>query len=146
MLTNYTCQGQCQILNITFSHRILTPVLLGGNCCRQQGFPGGASGREPTCQFRRHRRHGFDPWVGKIPWRRPWQPTPVFLPGEPHGQRILADFSPWGAECHTCLRRFSMHTRCRQRCTGEKIGSERCNRQCVTWQRQGKLSSKSRTT
>ena len=50
------------------------------------------------------------------------------------------------AECHTCLRRFSMHTRCRHRCTGEKIGSERCNRQCVTWQRQGKLSSKSRTT
>ena len=36
------------------------------------------------------RRHGFDPWGGKIPWRRVWQPTPVFLPGESHGQRSLA--------------------------------------------------------
>ena len=37
-----------------------------------------------------------DPWVGKIPWRRKWQPTPVFLPGELHGQRSLACYSPWG--------------------------------------------------
>ena len=41
-------------------------------------------------------RRGFDPWVGKIPWEREWQPTPVFLPGEFHGQRSLADYSPWG--------------------------------------------------
>ena len=39
---------------------------------------------------------GFAPWVGKIPWRRKWQPTPVFLPGESHGQRSLAGYSPWG--------------------------------------------------
>jgi len=52
--------------------------------------------RESACQRKRHKRHGFDPWVGKIPWRRKWQPTPVFLPGESHGQRILADCSPWG--------------------------------------------------
>ena len=51
------------------------------------GFPGGTSGKEPTCQYRRHRRCGFSPWVGKIPWRRKWQLTPVFLPGESHGQR-----------------------------------------------------------
>ena len=38
----------------------------------------------------------FDPWVGKIPWRRAWQPTPVFLPGESHRQRSLAGYSPWG--------------------------------------------------
>ena len=37
---------------------------------------------------------GFDPWVGKIPYRRAWQPTPVFLPGESHGQRSLASYSP----------------------------------------------------
>ena len=37
----------------------------------------------------------FDPWVGKIPWSRKWQPTPVFLPGELHGQRSLAGYSPW---------------------------------------------------
>ena len=41
-------------------------------------------------------RHGFDPWVGKIPWRRAWQPPPVFLPGKCLGQRSLADCSPWG--------------------------------------------------
>ena len=44
-------------------------------------FPGGISDKQPTCQCRRHNRQGFSPWVGKIPWRRAWQPTPVFLPG-----------------------------------------------------------------
>ena len=42
------------------------------------------------------RRPGFDRWVGTIPWRREWPPTPVFLPGESHGQRSLAGYSPWG--------------------------------------------------
>ena len=41
-------------------------------------------------------RYGFDSWVGKIPWRRKWQPTPVFLPGEFLGQRSLVGHSPWG--------------------------------------------------
>ena len=41
-------------------------------------------------------RWGFDPWVGKISWRKNWQSTPVFLPGEPHGQRRLVGYSPWG--------------------------------------------------
>jgi len=40
------------------------------------------------------KRPGFSPWVGKIPWRRAWQPTPVFLPGESHGQRSLVGYSP----------------------------------------------------
>ena len=60
------------------------------------GFPGGASCKEPTCQCRRHKSCGFDPWVGKIPWRRAWQHTPVFLPGKFHGQRSLRGYSPWG--------------------------------------------------
>jgi len=42
------------------------------------------------------RRPGFDPWVGKIPWRRGWLPTPVFLPGDSRGQRSLAGYSPQG--------------------------------------------------
>ena len=42
------------------------------------------------------RRHGFDPWVGKIPWRRKWQPTPVFLPSTSHGQRSLAGYRTRG--------------------------------------------------
>ena len=46
-------------------------------------------------QCRRCRRHGFDPWVRKISWKRKWQPTPVFLPGESHGQRSLTGYSPW---------------------------------------------------
>ena len=44
-------------------------------------------------QCRRHGRRGLDPWVGKIPWRRKWQPTPVLLPGESHGQRSLVGYS-----------------------------------------------------
>jgi len=51
------------------------------------GFPGGASGKEPTCQCRIPKRWGFGPWVRKIPWRRVWQVTPVFLPGKSHGQK-----------------------------------------------------------
>ena len=51
------------------------------------------SGKEPACQCKRHR---FDPWVRKIPWRRKWQPTRVFLPGESHGQGSLAGYSLWG--------------------------------------------------
>ena len=54
-----------------------------------------ASGKEPTCQCRRRKRLEFDPWVGKIPWRRAWQPTPVCLPGESHGRRSLEGYSPW---------------------------------------------------
>ena len=57
---------------------------------RRLGFPGGSSDKEPICQCRRHKRHGFNPWVRKIPWRRKWQLTPVLLPGESHGQRSLA--------------------------------------------------------
>ena len=48
--------------------------------------------KEATCQ---RRQYGFDPWVRKIPWRRKWQATPVFLPGEFHGHRSLAGYSPW---------------------------------------------------
>ena len=62
------------------------------------GFPGGVSGKETPCQCRRWERGGFDPWVRKIPWRRACQSTPVFLPGESHGQRSLVGYSPWGCK------------------------------------------------
>ena len=52
--------------------------------------------KESACQCRRGQRCGIDPWAGKIPWRRAWQPTAVFLPGEFHGQRSLGGYSPWG--------------------------------------------------
>ena len=44
--------------------------------------------KNPPAREGRCKRCGFDPWVGKIPWRRAWQPTPVFLPGESHGQSL----------------------------------------------------------
>ena len=53
------------------------------------GFPGGASGEETPYHCSRHKTCEFNPWVGKIPWRRARQPTPVFLPREYHGQRSL---------------------------------------------------------
>ena len=53
-------------------------------------------GKELACQCRRRGRCGFNPWVRKMPWRRKWQPTPVSLPEEFHGQRSLAGYSPWG--------------------------------------------------
>jgi len=56
-------------------------------------LPWWLSGKESTCQCRRCR---FDLWVGKIPWRRKLQTTPVFLPGKSHGQRSLVGYSPWG--------------------------------------------------
>jgi len=58
------------------------------------GFPGGTSSRESSCHCRRCRRPGFHPWVRKIPWRRAWQPTPVFLPERFNGQRSLVGYIP----------------------------------------------------
>ena len=58
-----------------------------------KGLPGGASGKESPCQGR---RYGFNLWAGEILWRRAWQPTPVFLPIESHGQGSLVVYSPWG--------------------------------------------------
>ena len=59
-------------------------------------FPGDARGKESAWQRRRHKRHGFNLWVRKIPWNKKCQPTPVFLPGKSHGQRRLAGYNPWG--------------------------------------------------
>ena len=61
-----------------------------------KGFPVGASGKELDYQSRRYKRHGFDPWVEKIPWRKTWQLTPIFLAGESQGQKSLSGCSPQG--------------------------------------------------
>ena len=58
-----------------------------------KGFPGGSDGKESAYNAR---DPWFDPWVGKIPWRRAYIPTLVFLPGEFHRQRSLAGYNPWG--------------------------------------------------
>ena len=51
------------------------------------------SNKEPSCQCW---GHGFASWVRDIPWKRKWQPTPVFMPSKSHGQRSLSNYSPWG--------------------------------------------------
>ena len=55
------------------------------------------------------KRHGFNCWLGKIPWRRKWQPTPVFLPGESHGQKNLVGCSPWGRKESDTTKRLHFH-------------------------------------
>ena len=66
------------------------------------------SGKESACQCR---RHGFDPLVRNIPWRRKWPPTPVFSPGKSHGQRSLVGCSPWGfKEQDTTAHTHGTHT------------------------------------
>ena len=67
-------------------------------------LPGGAGGKEPACHCRRWKRREFTPRVGKIPWRRAWQPTPVFLPGESHGQGSLAAVVRGAAQSRTGLK------------------------------------------
>ena len=75
---------------------ILSSIKSSKLCCvKRFVYPSGASGKETACQGRRGKRCGFTPWV-EISWRRKWQPTLVFLPGESHGQRSLAGYSPWG--------------------------------------------------
>ena len=77
----------------------------GYTCC--EGLPRWLSGTESACQ---HRRCRFDPWVGKIPWRRKWQPTLVFFPGEFHGQRSLVGCSLRGRKESDTTERPSTHT------------------------------------
>ena len=59
----------------------------------RNGLPWWLRGKEPTWQCK---RHGFDPWVGKILWKRKWKPTPIFFPEKSLGQRSLAGYSPYG--------------------------------------------------
>ena len=72
--------GQCQAMTLMKDYLAL--------CAYSVSFTGGSVGKKSACNAGDAGRHGFDPWVGKIPWRRAWQPTPVFLPGE----------SPWTEE------------------------------------------------
>ena len=91
-------------------------------------LPRWLSSKESTCQCRRYRRCEFDSWVGKIPWRRKWPPTPAFLPGEFHGQRRLAGYSPWGhKESGRTEHMHSMEgvqTRGNLWCQGQHVDSE----------------------
>ena len=82
---------------------------LGGTLPYPLGFPGGSDGKESASSAG---GPVFDPWVRVIPWRRTWQPTPVFLPGKSHGQRSLVGYSPWGRkELDMTERLTHLHTR-----------------------------------
>ena len=80
-------------------------------------LPRWRSSKEFACQCRRHRRCGFSPWVGNIPWNRKCQSISVFLPGQFHWQRGLAGYSPWG-------RKESDMTECTHRQTEKMLTSE----------------------
>ena len=86
------------------------------------GLPRWLSDKESACQCRRHQRCGFNPWVRKIPWRRKWQSTPVFLPGESCGQRSLMGYSPWGRKELELTEQLSTRT---VRCLQVNIGMKR---------------------
>jgi len=64
------------------------------------GFPGASVVKGSTCQCRRHKKQA-NPWIRNSPWRRKWQPTPVFFPGKSRGQRSLVGYSPWGHKSQT---------------------------------------------
>ena len=80
-------------------------------CCHEAfagaNMPGWLSGKESSYQCR---RRGFDSWVGKIPWSRKWQPTPVFLLGNSHGKRSLMGYSPWNHKELDMTEWLSTHT------------------------------------
>ena len=75
-----------------------------------EGLPRWLSGKESACQCRTHKRWGINPWVGKTPRRRKWQPTPVLLPGKSHGQRSLVGSSAWGRRESDRNKWLSAHT------------------------------------
>ena len=66
--------------------------------------------KNPPAQCTRCKRRRFDPWVGKITWRRTCQPTPVFFPGESHGQRSMVGYSPWGHKESDTTEQMNTHT------------------------------------
>ena len=97
-------------------------------------LPGGASGKEPTYQCRRHKRCGFYHWVWKIPQRRVQQPTPGFLPGESHGQEEPGRLQSLRSQSQTQLKLFSaQHTHYSIHCHSTQV-SWRC--QCCGQEQQ----------
>ena len=88
---NSRCGEPTKLSQIMLIFFLLSQFLNCGKVHNKKGFPGGGSKKGPTCQCRRYKRCGFHPWVRKMPWRRAWQSTPVFLPGE---QRSLAGSHP----------------------------------------------------
>ena len=77
-------------------------------------FPGGTSGKNLACQCRKHRDVGLIPGSGIFPGGQHVNPSPVFLPGESHGQRRLVGYSPWGGRESDMTEGLSTHTHIHQ--------------------------------
>ena len=93
---SWATEQQQQYIVETYTRTKEPQFLLGPVNCREVniwGLPLWLSGKESACQCRRHE---FNPWSGKSPWRRKGQSTAVFFLGEPHGQRSLEGYGPWG--------------------------------------------------
>ena len=96
--TNYYCCQWCAkhctncFVNLSLSHSLTVCLYIYVYIQQMCGLPWRLSSEQSVCLCWRHR---FNPWVKKTPWRRKWQPTPVFLPGEFHRQRSLVDYRPW---------------------------------------------------
>ena len=114
------------------------------------GFPGGSDGKEPACQCRRAKRCKFNPQVREIPWGWAWQPTPVFLPGESHGEWSLVDpqsnkeSDMTKVTQHACMKQIHGHREytcgCQWEETGKqtewKVGVQRCKVMHTEWIKQ----------
>ena len=101
--------------------RVDIPTFLAG-FSGTGGFPSSPNGKKPACQYKRCKRHGFDPWVGEVCWRRKWPPTPVFWPAESHGQRNLASYSPRGHEESDTTEHTHTHTQRQRDYEGIEMG------------------------
>ena len=102
---------------------------------KMEGFLSGHRGEEPACHCRRHCRRGLSPHVRKVPWRRAWTPTRLFLPGESRGQRSGAGHSPQGG------KKLALTEVTERACTGRRDMLVKCGRhacrtcasQCIRW-------------
>ena len=105
------------------SHNLTTELRTGPSLWVPWGFPGGSEVKASACVCLQRGRPGFDPWVGKIPWRRKLHPTPVFLPGESHGRRSLVGYSPRDhKESDTTERlHFHFHSACKLHKQGDNM-------------------------
>ena len=113
LLSHHTRTADVASLYSDYSWSIPKPVIFKlvktSTSVSLSGLPRWLSGKESACQCRRHR---LDIWVRKVLWRRKWQPTPVFLPGEFYGQRSMAEYSPWHVKSQTWLSNWACTHEC----------------------------------
>ena len=96
LLQHHSSKASILQHSASFMVQLSHPYMATGKTIALTGHPSWLSGKEPACQCKRHR---FDPWVSEFPWRRKWQPTPVFFPGKSHRRgRSLVGYSPWGCK------------------------------------------------